>query len=77
MKNTIWCNLDGPWNYHSKWNKRKTNLWYHSDVESHFLKVYKITKKQIYRYCKQKYAYQRGTVEGGISQEHTLTYIHY
>lgn len=80
MKNTICSNLDRPWDYHGKWNKKKTNLWYHSDVESHFLKWYKITKKQIYRYWKQKYAYQRGNLEGGISQEfginiHTLLNI--
>ena len=46
----ICSNMDGPRDYHSKWSKSdkgKTNIWYHSYVESIFKKythefIYKI-----------------------------------
>ena len=39
--NAICSNMDEPRDYHTKWSQRKTNMWYHSYVESNLKKWYK------------------------------------
>ena len=58
-------NVDGPWGYHTKLNKRMTNtVWIHLYVESKQNKTNEQTK-QTHRYREQTGGYQRGRSLGG------------
>ena len=59
---SIWSNMDGPRDYHTKWSKRKREE-YHGITYMWNLKKNKWTtlftkQKQTHRYRKQSYGYQ-------------------
>ena len=79
----ICSNMDGPRDYHSKWSKSdkgKTNIWYHSYVESIFKKIYTWIYLQNKRTLIDIQNKLMVTKEERINQElgmntHTLLYI--